>query len=148
MDLLERLTQTPAIAGREHRLRDLILNETKGLFDETRIDPLGSLICVRHARPAKSRTQSKSRAKPNKPLKVMIGAHMDQIGFAVRHIDSNGFVRVQSVGGFDTRNLFARLVTLCTPTPATSPVCSTLPADLSISLRMKTERKCPTSANS
>ena len=52
MELLERLTQTPAIAGREHRLRDLILKETKDLFDETRVDPLGSLICVRHARPA------------------------------------------------------------------------------------------------
>jgi len=116
MELLERLTQTPAIAGREHRLRDLILNETKDLFDETRVDPLGSLICVRHARPVKSRTKSKSRAKPGKPLKVMIAAHMDQIGFAIRHIDANGFVRVQSVGGFDTRNLFARLVTVCTDT--------------------------------
>lgn len=114
MDLLERLTQTPAIAGREHRLRDLILEETQGLFDETRVDPLGSLICVRHARPAKTRAKSESRAKPKKPLKVVLAAHMDQIGFAVRHVDSNGFVRVQSVGGFDTRNLFARLVTVCT----------------------------------
>lgn len=111
MQLLERLTQTPAIAGREERLRQLILKETKGLFDETRVDPMGSLICVRKP---KSRKQTKTRGKPKTPLKVMLGAHMDQIGFRVRHVDSNGFVRVQSVGGFDTRNLFARLVTVCT----------------------------------
>ena len=44
----------------------------------------------------------------------MIAAHMDQIGFMVHHIDSKGFLRVQSVGGFDPRNLFSRLVTVCT----------------------------------
>jgi hypothetical protein len=38
-----------------------------------------------------------------------VGAEMDQIGFMVRHIDSNGFLSVQNVGGFDTRNLFTRL---------------------------------------
>jgi len=113
MELLERLTQTPAIAGREERLRKLILSETQDLFDETRIDALGSLICIRKPRVKKT---TKKRGPRSKPLKVMIAAHMDQIGFAVRHIDSNGFLRVQSVGGFDTRNLFARLVTVCTQT--------------------------------
>ncbi len=44
----------------------------------------------------------------------MLAAHMDQIGFVVRHVDAKGFLRVHSVGGFDTRNLFARLVTVCT----------------------------------
>jgi endoglucanase len=39
---------------------------------------------------------------------------MDQIGFMVRGIDSRGFLRLQNVGGFDTRNLFARVVTVCT----------------------------------
>ena len=111
MDLLERLTQTSAVAGREHRLRQLILKETKGLFDETRVDNMGSLICVRKARPGKRTARSK---KQSKPLRVMLAAHMDQIGFLVRHIDDSGFLRVQNVGGFDCRNLFARLVTVCT----------------------------------
>jgi len=39
---------------------------------------------------------------------------MDQIGFLVRHVGDDGFLRVQNVGGFDTRNLFARLVTVAT----------------------------------
>src|SRR5437868_13586308 len=107
MDLLERLTQTAAIAGREGRLRDLIVRETKGLFDETRVDPLGSLIGIR-------RPHFKGAKRKATPLKVMIAAHMDQIGFMVRHIDPRGYLRVQNVGGFDPRNLFARLVTVCT----------------------------------
>ncbi len=108
MDLLERLAQTPAISGREHRIRDLIASETKELFDDARTDALGSLICRRDPRP-----RNAARAK-RKPLSLMVATHMDQIGFLVRHIDDKGFLRVNAVGGFDTRNLFARLVTVCT----------------------------------
>ncbi len=108
MKLLEKLTQTPGVPGREHRLRDLIASETESLLDETSVDSLGSLVGVRKARPKGKKKQSKA------PLKVMLAAHMDQIGFLVRHIDDKGFLRVQAVGGFDTRNLFARLVTICT----------------------------------
>jgi endoglucanase len=116
LELLERLIKTPAIAGREHRLRELILEEVQGLFDQTRVDPLGSLICVRQPRPSggKSRSARKSNRRPtDRPLRVMLAAHMDQIGFMVRHIDDKGFLRVNPVGGFDTRNLFARVVTIC-----------------------------------
>ena len=60
----------------------------------------------------------------------MVSAHMDEIGFYVRHVDDKGFLRVQNVGGFDTRNLFARQVTVHTATgdlvgvmnPATKPI--------------------------
>ena len=108
MDLLERLAQTPAVAGREHRIRDLIKAETKGLFDDVRTDALGSLICRRGPLPPGA---AKSKRKP---LSVMVATHMDQIGFLVRHVDDKGFLRVNAVGGFDPRNLFARLVTVCT----------------------------------
>lgn len=113
MELLERLIQTPGIAGREERVRELILRETQGLFDERRVDALGSLICVRKPRPAKGGGKRAAGSR-GRPLRVMLAAHMDQIGFMVRHIDANGFLRLQNVGGFDTRNLFARLVTVCT----------------------------------
>ena len=109
MKLLETLTQTPSVAGREHRLREVLIKHTKGLFDETRTDAMGSLICRRKPR-SRGRTSRSSR----RPLRVMIAAHMDQIGFMVRHVESNGFLRLQNVGGFDVRNLFARLVTVCT----------------------------------
>jgi putative aminopeptidase FrvX len=106
MELLKRLTETAGIAGREHRVRDLIQSEIKGLFDSTRVDAMGSLIGVK-----KPTTKSKKRPKP---VKIMLAAHMDQIGFMVRHIDKDGFLRLNPVGGFDPRNLFARLVTVCT----------------------------------
>ena len=42
--------------------------------------------------------------------KVMIAAHMDEIGFMVKHIDDKGFIRLQPLGGFDPRQLFAQRV--------------------------------------
>ncbi|NJL30570.1 MAG: M42 family metallopeptidase [Phycisphaerales bacterium] len=112
MQLLEKLVTTAAVSGREHRLRKLILAETKTLFDEIRIDPMGSIIGLRQPAPGKL-VKAADLPKKRKPLRIMLAAHMDQIGFVVRHIDDKGFVRVHNVGGFDTRNLFARLVTLC-----------------------------------
>jgi tetrahedral aminopeptidase len=106
LKLLENLIMTPGVPGREHRVRALVEKEIKGLFDETRIDPLGSLICVRKPRP--------SKGKPSAKLtRVMLASHMDQIGFLVKHIDGGGYVKLQPVGGFDTRNLFARTVWVC-----------------------------------
>ena len=110
MDLLRTLTQTPSVPGREDRIRKVIHDyvSEKNLFDELTIDPMGSLIGYRKARG----TSATSR----EPTKVMLAAHMDQIGFLVRHIDDKGFLRVNPVGGFDTRNLFARRVKVCTST--------------------------------
>lgn len=106
MDLLERLVLTAGVSGREHRVRQLVLDEIDGLFDDVSVDALGSVIAVRRPRP-------ESGAPAEKPTKVMLAAHMDQIGFMVRHIDDKGFLRLNAVGGFDTRNLFARMVTVC-----------------------------------
>jgi endoglucanase len=106
LKLLEKLTTTPGVPGREHRVRKLIMNEIKGIFDSVTIDPLGSVIAVKKPSP--------KTGKPKKtPTKVMLAAHMDQIGFLVSHIDDKGFLYLNPVGGFDTRNLFARAVTIC-----------------------------------
>ena len=106
MKLLTQLVQTAAVPGREHRIRKLIQQQTKDLFDEVRVDTLGSLIGIRKPRPKKARPKAK-------PTRVMLAAHMDQIGFLVRHIDDKGFIRLNPVGGFDTRNLFARFCNVC-----------------------------------
>lgn len=106
MELLEKLTQTPGVPGRESRIRDLILQEIDGLFDDVSIDPMGSIIAVRKP--------TSPDADSDVPTRVMVAAHMDQIGFLVRHVGDDGFLRVQNVGGFDTRNLFARLVSVAT----------------------------------
>lgn len=103
IDLFRRLCETPGVPGREERVRTLIEREVKGLFDETRVDALGSLICVRKP--------TKGRAKRS-PTRVMVAAHMDEIGFYVRFVDDNGFLWLNPAGGFDPRNLFSRRVTV------------------------------------
>ena len=50
IDLLKRLCETPGVPGHEHRVRALIEQEIEGLFDEVRVDPMGSLLCKRNAR--------------------------------------------------------------------------------------------------
>jgi len=109
MKLLATLTQIPAVPGREDRIRDAIQQYITAakLVDEIQIDALGSLIAVRHPRLKKGKAA-------NNPLKVMLAAHMDQIGFLVSYVSDDGFIRVNPVGGFDHRNLFARRVKICT----------------------------------
>ena len=85
LELLKRLCATPGIAGREDRVRAVVAEELRPLVDELRIDALGSVIGTRRG---------------DGP-RVMLAAHMDEIGFFVSHIDDNGFLRLQPVGGFD-----------------------------------------------
>lgn len=103
IDLLRRLCETPGVPGREERVRALIQKEVKGFFDATETDPMGSLICRRNG---KARSGGRS-------TRIMIAAHMDEIGFYVRHVDEQGFIWVNPAGGFDTRNLFSRRVLVC-----------------------------------
>jgi len=100
-DLLKDLCETPGVPGHEERVRDLIMKQIDGLFDEVTVDPMGSLLCRRDA------------DKPDAP-KIMLLCHMDEIGFLVSHISEKGFVYLQPVGGFDPRNLFSRRVLVCT----------------------------------
>jgi len=106
IDLLKELCEIPGVPGREERVRSYIEDEIDGLFDEVETDPLGSLICRRAA-------TSKGRSRRD-PRTVLIAAHMDEIGFYVRHVDNNGFLWVNPAGGFDSRNLFSRRVLVCT----------------------------------
>ncbi|MCZ7568072.1 MAG: M42 family metallopeptidase [Ardenticatenaceae bacterium] len=103
LTLLGRLSAAAGIPSREERVRAIVHEAISGVVDETRIDALGNLIAVKHAASA---TAPRER--------IMVAAHMDEIGFLVRHIDEQGFLRVHNTGGFDTRNLFARHVLVWT----------------------------------
>lgn len=94
-DLLKKLCETPGIASRENQVRSVALDALRPLVQEIRIDQLGNAICVK---PGKS------------PMKVMVAGHLDEIGFMVRHIDDDGFLFLQPVGGFDPRVLVAQRV--------------------------------------
>jgi putative aminopeptidase FrvX len=113
LDLLKRLCETPGTSGREERVRALIQKEVEGLFDTTEVDALGNLICRRMPRATKGKKAPKLPAGKQRPTRVMLLCHMDEIGFYVYSIDSKGFVWVNPAGGFDTRNLFSRRVMVC-----------------------------------
>lgn len=97
--LLKRLSEGAGVPGREEGIRELISAELEGVVDSLETDAMGNLIAHK-------------KAAGEGAKRVMLAAHMDEIGFYVRFIDDNGFLRVQNVGGFDTRNLFARQVTV------------------------------------
>jgi putative aminopeptidase FrvX len=103
--LLKTLSEVTGVPGREERVREIVRLELKGLVDEIREDALGNLIALKRAT-VKAKKSSSVR-------KVMLSAHMDEIGFMVKFIDDKGFLRVQQLGGFDARNLFARQVVVC-----------------------------------
>ena len=94
LELLRRLCAAPGIAGREDRVRAVVVEELRPLADELRVDALGNVAAT----------------KRGDGPRVMIAAHMDEIGFFVSHIDDRGFLRLQPVGGFDARVLVAQRV--------------------------------------
>jgi len=100
MDLLKELCETSGIPGFEGRLRAIVRRELTPVVDELQVDALGNLIGI--------------KKKAGAP-KLMIAAHMDEIGFIVSHIDDKGWVRVVGLGGHDPRNMMAQRVTVCAP---------------------------------
>ena len=86
--LLKQLTETFGPSGYEDNLRKIVLAEVKPLADEVKVDALGNVIALK-----KATKQTKDTKK------VMIAAHMDEIGLIVSHVDDNGFVRFSPIGG-------------------------------------------------
>ncbi len=93
--LLRDICATPGVSGFERRIRALILREVTPLVDEVRIDNMGNVIALRKGRERK---------------RVMVAAHMDEIGFIVNHVDDKGFLRFLPLGGFDPKTLTAQRV--------------------------------------
>lgn len=100
MKLLKELCESAGIPGRESRLREIVRREMAPLVDNVRVDVLGNLIAMKKA------------SKARKPKKLMIAAHMDEIGFVVSHIDDRGLLRLVPLGGHDPRNMVAQRVTV------------------------------------
>jgi len=85
--LLQQLTEAFGPSGYEDAIRAIVRAEVEPLADEIRVDALGNLIA------RKSPSSLKGAAK-----KIMIAAHMDEIGLIVSHVDEKGFVRFSSIG--------------------------------------------------
>lgn len=97
--LLEELSNAAGVSGNEQAVRQIIAREIAGHVDETRVDALGNLIAVKRA----------AQAQETRP-RVMIAAHMDEVGLMVVHIEASGFLRFRCVGGIDPRVLLSKAV--------------------------------------
>ena len=94
MKLLKRLTEAYAPSGREGEIRNIIKTEAQKLGYEVSEDALGSIIAHR----------------PGKGRKLMLDAHLDEIGIIATYIDDNGFIRFGAVGGLYIKELHKRRV--------------------------------------
>lgn len=90
-DVLEKLSNAAGVSGFEENIRKIITEEVKGHVDEIETDNLGNLIMVK---------KGKADGK-----KIMLAAHMDEIGLMVRHIDKEGFIKFSKIGGINDQML-------------------------------------------
>ncbi|MCU0316210.1 MAG: M42 family metallopeptidase [Fimbriimonadaceae bacterium] len=94
--LLKELTEAHGVPGQEDLIRKIVIRELKGLCDIS-VDAMGNVIALK-----------KSDTGTGK--KLMLAAHMDEIGFVVKHISDKGFLRIHPVGGWDARTMPAQRV--------------------------------------
>lgn len=97
IELLKELCSSNGISGNEKNVRDIIISEIKDYVTEYHIDNLGNIIAFK---------EGKKRAEK----KLMISAHMDEVGFIVTDITSDGLIKFDEVGGIDRRVLLGRRV--------------------------------------
>ena len=94
MELLKILASEYGPSGREEKIRDTIIKYAKDITEDIKTDVLGNLI-----------VHKKGNGK-----KVMVAAHMDEIGVIATVTDENGFIRFSPVGGLNNKDLIARRV--------------------------------------
>ena len=94
--LLKQLTEASGVSGNEKEVRDLIISEIKDHVDSYKVDRIGNIIAYK---------KGKSSDK-----KLMIAAHMDEVGLLVSEIDETGLVKFMTVGGIDKRILVSKTV--------------------------------------
>lgn len=97
--LFKCLAETPAVPGREERLRRVVAEELGPLVDEIRTDALGNLI---------------GTLRGSNDCRVMLAAHMDEVGFLVKYIDDDGFLRLQPLGGINAMHMPGQRVLVTT----------------------------------
>jgi endoglucanase len=103
MQLLKKLAETPGVPGHEDAIRALTKSELSKVCDSVKTDALGNVIGVRRGKVP--------RGKKPTGRKVMVVAHMDEIGFIVSHVEEKtGFLRIHPIGGFDPKTLIAQRV--------------------------------------
>lgn len=112
---LQKLTQLDGVSGREDAVRNEINSQLKDLGLTARADALGNLIAYRQG---------------SGPHKVILCAHMDEVGLMVKYISPDGFLSFITVGGIDPRTLLAQRVKVHTSSGTLVGVIGTKPAHI------------------
>ncbi|WIV10946.1 M42 family metallopeptidase [Proteiniborus sp. MB09-C3] len=94
--LLKRLTEARGISGNEKEVREIIINEIKDYVDDIKVDKIGNIIAYK-------------KGEVDTP-KLMIAAHMDEVGLMITRIEDSGLLRFTCVGGIDQRVLVSKPV--------------------------------------
>lgn len=97
LEYLKKYCEIPSPSGDEGMLRDSIIEDIKDFADEIKTDNLGNLIVFK-------------KGKKPAQKKVMLDAHMDEIGFMITAIDDKGYLRFDNLGGIDGKVLFGKRV--------------------------------------
>jgi tetrahedral aminopeptidase len=97
--LLERLSNACAVSGDEGEVRAIVLEQIRPLVDEYKIDSMGNVLAIH-------------KAKVANPLRVMLAAHMDEVGFMLVDKEEGGLFRFDTVGGLDIRQLPGKMVSI------------------------------------
>jgi putative aminopeptidase FrvX len=100
VELLRELTEAPGVSGYEHEVREIIRRHLEGI-SAIEQDGLGSIVC---------RKQGEAETP-----RIMIAGHMDEIGFIVKLITDEGFIRFSPLGGWWGHVMLAQRVTIKTP---------------------------------
>ncbi|MBR5438062.1 MAG: M42 family metallopeptidase [Clostridia bacterium] len=98
IEILKELCLIDGISGREDKVREYIISRIEGKC-EYEIDPMGNILAFK---------KGKNRADK----KVMLSAHMDEVGYIVTYICDNGFIKFTSVGGVDSKVTLGKTVTV------------------------------------
>jgi len=107
LKLLEKLCNAIAVSGDESEVRKIVLEEVKPYADEVKVDALGNVLATRLG----TRLEGSRRGgRSGKRTRVMLDAHMDEVGFMLVADDGEGIYRFESVGGIDVRYLIGKQV--------------------------------------
>jgi putative aminopeptidase FrvX len=90
--ILRELSEAVGVSGDEGDVRAILLDAVRGHVDEVKVDALGNVLAFQ-------------RGTGRQRLRVMLAAHMDEVGLMVAGHDNDGFLRVRAVGGIDPRLL-------------------------------------------
>ena len=102
---LKSLLETPSASGFEQAIQEVVRGWARHYADEVRTDRHGNVLAIRYpgGKPGGGDSQ-----------RVMLAGHCDQIALMVQHIDDNGFLYVQPIGGWDMQVLLGQYLTVWT----------------------------------